>query len=224
MEINMRIDEITSKWEEAAKSDEAQGHIHPSGSISAEEYERSGRDAAAVVCDIARTYLAHKVPDIRVADFGCGDGRVLKHVSHEFDDVWGIDASPTMLERLSDRVPGVQKIESNGTDAQMLILRADLIYSWAVFIHHDIKAGSDMIMGLSEGLNPGGLLALQIPCYDEPRERGAWIDVTVWTPKHIRTAAGSSGLQVVELWNSEGQFSYDNIGKHHNRLQVFRKS
>ena len=222
----MDVDDITKAWDEVGKTDRAQRAIHPTGGMSAEEYEASGRAQAQQVSDLIWTYAVSSTPgDPKVADFGCGDGRVLKYVIEEFPDTWGIDASAAMLVKLVGRVGGVsgQTIHSDGRGDSLKDLKADFIYSLAVFIHHDHVGGRAMIGGLAAGLRPGGFLALQIPCYEHPRERSAWNDVTVWTREQIKSAVRSAGLSVVELWDNPGEFSFANVGPNHHRMQLFRK-
>jgi len=220
----MDVGEITKAWDEVGKTDHAQRAIHPTGGMSAEEYEASGRAQARQVSDLVWTYCVPHISDEpRVADFGCGDGRVLRYVKEEFPDTWGIDASDAMLTRVSQRVPGANLVASDGTEDSLKQLRADFIYSLAVFIHHDHEGGRAMIRGLARGLKPGGILALQIPCYAEARERSAWNDVTVWTKDQIERTAKLATLKVVELWENPGTFSFDAVGENHHRMQVFRK-
>jgi trans-aconitate methyltransferase len=218
------IDDITKAWDEVGRTDNAQRAIHPTGGMTPADYEASGRAQAQQVSELMWTYCIPHVPgEPRVADFGCGDGRVLKYVAEEFSDSWGVDASSAMLEKLVDRVPGVMTVQSDGTDGELDDLGADFIYSLAVFIHHDIDGGRRLIRGLANAVNPGGFLALQIPCYEIARERSAWNDVTVWTPNQLLSAMKVAGLQPVEVHTSPGEFSFSNVGEHHHRMQVFRK-
>jgi len=219
----VNINDVTSAWDDAGKGPRAQGAIHPTGSVSEEDYEASGAVQAGEVIDLIWTYvLPHMEGEPKIADFGCGDGRVLKYVAREFPESWGIDASASMLERLRDRVPGINVLESDGATG-LEDFGADFIYSMAVFIHHDIYDGKTMLRGLSRGLKQGAFLAVQIPCYSAARERKSWTDVTVWTKEQLISTARAAGLKPVEVWESEGEFSYDAVGKNHNRLQIFRK-
>lgn len=221
----MEIDEVTRAWELAAHSKEAQGYIHPAGHISDDEYEMSGRVSADLLWEAVDLYLIKTADRFSVLDFGCGDGRVLKYVQPDIGEhCYGADASQGMLDRLKQRVPMAHAICSNGVDEVLDGMGFNLIYSWAVFIHHDHRGGRDMMAGLAKAAAPGGILALQIPCYDVARERDGWIDVTVWTKELIEAAAQRAGLQVVELATSPGAFSYENAGENHLRLQVFRKN
>lgn len=220
----MGIETITTAWEQAATTDQVQLHIHPSAKGGDEGYDASGESAARDLVELGSLYLGDRWPDIRMADFGCGDGRVSKFLAGEVAELWGIDASPSMLELYGERVPGSQTLCSDGTGDALKNLKADLIFSLAVFIHHSTSDGRRMVRGLTDGLKSGGFLALQIPCYDEKREGASWIDVTVWTEQMLADCARSMGLQVVEIHKSPGAFSYEAIGLNHHRLQVFRKN
>jgi trans-aconitate methyltransferase len=220
----MEISDVTKAWDRVAGTAGAQEAIHPLGGVGSEEYEASGRSQARQVSELIWTYvIPHVDGEPRVADFGCGDGRVLRYVAEEFPDSWGLDASPIMLAKLVERVPGVATMESDGTGVSLDELGADFIYSLAVFIHHDHNGGVAMMEGLARGINPGGFLALQIPCYGVARERNSWTDVTVWTKDQIESAARTADLSVVELWENSGEFSFSAIGPNHHRMQVFRK-
>jgi len=219
----MSVDEVTRQWDRVGATDRRRSAIHPAGQLDGPSYFDSGREAAKILLDLARRYLAPSLRDIRVVDFGCGDGRVLKWIAEAADDVWGVDASQAMLEELADAVPSAKRLRSNGTDGRMSTLEADFIYSLAVFIHHDYAGGRAMLRGLSGATIPGGVLVLHIPCYEVPRERSCWDDVTVWTEDQVRSSARSAGLQVLELSVSPGEFVHPIGGPYHNTPVVFRK-
>lgn len=219
----MEVNEVAMAWEQAAKSDKAQGYIHPAGNLGTDAYEQSGQESAAALMSAISPYLGILPTNPKVLDFGCGDGRVLKYVAREFADIWGADASATMLERLARRVPEAKRIQSTATDGVMDGMGFNLIYSLAVFIHHDHSGGRDMLVGLANAAAPGAILAIQIPCYEVARERDGWIDVTVWTETLIYAAVKRAGLAVVELHKCPGEFSYENVGENHFKVQVFRK-
>jgi len=218
----MNLEAVTDKWEEAAKSDLAQAHIHPSGAQSLDNYEASGLSQAAEIQDVINLYGGGSA-NPRVADFGCGDGRVAKHLSEIYPDLWGIDASPTMLERYAERVPGAQTLLSNGVDKGLKDLKADLLFSWAVFIHHAPEEGRRLMDGLASGVKKGALLALQIPLYELPVDGGSWCSVTVWTPEMFKRSSQMAGLKIIEMHVSPGSFSYEEVGVNHTKLQVMRR-
>jgi len=221
--LTLDLNDVTAAWEVAAQSKEAQAHIHPSGNHGDEAYRDSGAGQADYVAAIAAGYLVGNHGP--VVDFGCGDGRVLEAMLGWFSgkDLWGADASATMLERLKGRIPTVNAILTNGVDGGLDALEPSLIYSWAVFIHHNHRDGAALLGALGGSLRPGGLLALQIPLYRAPTERGGWCDVSVWTEEMLADAARDAGLEIVEMTSSPGVFDYAAVGVNHGALQILRR-
>lgn len=212
---------ITAAWDAAARGDEARAAIHPLGGVSDEAYDASGAEQARMICELIRLYSPKAK---RVVDFGCGDGRVAKHLVNGALEVFGADASPAMVERLATNAPGVAGVVSNGIDGQLEPLEPDVIFSLAVFIHHSVADGQQLVRSLADAVRPGGLLLLQIPCYAAKRERRHWIDVTVWDAKTLRTTAAACGLEVLELHSHSHRFTYKSVGDEHLLPQVFRKT
>lgn len=92
------------------------------------------RDAESILTDIG--------PDLRRAgraiDIGCGVGRLAIPMARRFDEVIGVDVSPTMLERLVQncRSAGVENVHAADADAPWEEdSLADLVYSRIVFQH-----------------------------------------------------------------------------------------
>lgn len=216
---------VVSAWEQAAQSPMASQHIHPSGH-SAEEYEQSGKVQADEVVEIINAYL----PDARhLADFACGDGRVSRHLMKLFEepsarylfDVDGLDSSRTMLDRFFEATAR-HGILWDGM-GPWFGSPYDLVFAFAVFIHHDIATGYELLKNLASMVRPGGLVLVNIPIYDSSRERASWCDVTVWTATQLDEAAEAAGLTVETTWLNPGAFSYDNVGPNHGRLHVLRR-
>lgn len=211
---------ITAAWDAAARRDDARAAIHPLGGVSDEAYDASGAEQARMLCELIRLYSPQAR---RVVDFGCGDGRVAKHLVNGALEVFGADASPAMIERLETNAAGVAGVVSNGVDGKLAELEADVIFSMAVFIHHSVADGQRLVQALADAVVPGGLLLLQIPCYAAKRERRHWIDVTVWDAKTLRATAAACGLEVLELHSHSHRFAFTAIGDEHLLPQVFRK-
>ena len=215
--MSQRYQDIIERWEDAGSSDEASLAIHPTGGRPL-DYERSGFEAALEVMSILNP---HTHPDGTVLDFGCGDGRVLRHLGGRYDHTAGYDTSESMRSRAHHTCRRALILdELNGSHE-----RFDLVFSYAVFIHHTHTDGVQMLNSIAKLLVRGtGLAAVQIPVYDEARAPQSWIDVGVWTPPMLHEAADACGLEVVTLHRNLGAFSFDNIGVHHGRLQVFRRN
>jgi len=210
----MSYEDTIKKWDDAAHTSQARGHIHPSGNIDDEAYELSGYTAARHVLRVLPPPSF-----ISILDFGCGDGRVLRHLAGRYHDSFGFDTSPRMVSACQRNVPVATVANSltslSGEDI-------DAIFSYAVFIHHRHADGSTMLKQLAH-LFPNATFALQIPLYEVAREPTTWTDVGVWTLPLLEAAADGAGLKVERAYISPGEFSYDRIGHSHNELQVLTR-
>ncbi|MCE9650175.1 MAG: trans-aconitate 2-methyltransferase [Parvibaculum sp.] len=102
-----------------------------------------------------------------VVDVGCGPGNSTELLVERYPDarVTGMDSSPDMLTAARQRLPGVDFVEGDAANWKPRT-PADLIYGNAVFQWlPDHDALFPRLMG---ELNPGGVLALQMP--DNRRE------------------------------------------------------
>lgn len=166
----MSIDTVINAWNKADPS-----AIHPTRGLSEEAYRESGQVQAEL--------LATVLPSgCRVVDFGCGDGRVTIPLAALGYEVIGTDSSPNMLDRLAAANPTIPVLLTNGTDlAERLACKVDSVISLAVLIHHSYESGERIIQGLRAAVRVNGLLILDWPVSDEPREGDSWISVTTWT-------------------------------------------
>lgn len=218
------FEEVISQWDQVAGTTQARTAIHPAGTIEDEvEYFESGRETALAILRIASRYVPRPLRELRIADFGCGDGRILKWIAEVVDDTWAIDASKNMLDRLKLTVPKANRLHSDALDGRMSGLDADLIFAAAVFIHHDHASGEAMLGELAKSVAPGGILVLQIPCYDVPRERSHWTDVTTWSRSQITRATRQLSLEILELHSMPGEFDPLNISSEYGLPVILRR-
>lgn len=188
------IDQETYQgWLEASRKETVNLHIHPAGG-SVETYLKSGEEDAKRVLEYVK-------PTDLVMDYGCGNGRVMQFIPQSI----GIDAV-----RYADWV--LKPEEFNG--------KVDVIYSISVFIHNSYESGCEVIKWMKEHINPSGLMLLQIPIYDEPKNPLNWTDVGVWTEDMFRKAV--EGLEIVELHTNPGSFSFETIGSNHHKFQILK--
>ena len=206
-------DDTVKKWDEVARTDQQSSAIHPAADSGFEAYERSGFESALRVMQV------FPPGPYRVLDYGCGNGRVARHLVGRYEEVVGYDTSEAMREAYS------QNVLYSSVLGDLDYAVVDRVYSWCVFFHHNYADGRRMLVELAAmpGLEPGALLALHIPIYDVAREPGTWIDVGVWTPAQFRDACDAAGLEVVETHPSPGAFSHQSAGVNHDRLQILRK-
>lgn len=208
-------DDTIKAWDDVARTEGRSVAIHPAGS-DWEAYERSGFEGALEVMRIAKAY---KIPvrETRVLDYGCGDGRVARHLGRW--TVVGYDTSDEMRNAFISVAPA----HFIATNSLKPFLRGmtSLVYSFAVWIHHSYADGARMLKELAQA-TPGALLALQIPIYSVPREPENWTDVGVWTKAQMEAACAEAGIEILELHTNPGAFSYEKIGPNHGKLQVLR--
>lgn len=129
-----------NRWDEFAQKD-AEFYIYtergvdftsPSGQAL---FHKSGRDEVA---RILRESEGHVNSFGRAIEIGCGVGRLAMPMAERFDDVIGVDISPTMLAKLHEncRVDGISNVRGFLTDHDWYDHGpADLVYSVLVFQH-----------------------------------------------------------------------------------------
>lgn len=214
----MAFDETVQKWDEVAHTG-ASAAIHPAGAISDEAYERSGFEAALQVMQI---FPCKPYGDYALLDYGCGNGRVARHLAGRYWSIWGYDTSLEMRRQFNGIIhPKSGRAADGPGDGYWPGVFG--VYSFAVWIHHTYADGARMLKELAAQVASGTKLALQIPLYTEPREPENWTDVGVWTPEQFETAVHEAGLVVEHYTANTHAFSYDLIGAAHNALQILKK-
>lgn len=207
--------ELGDRWEEAAKSDGARAAI---STAPADTYDESGRGPAeqlVALVDPAR------YPNL--IEFGCGDGRVTKHLAERYQTVLACDLSPTMLAKVEDRkLRNCVTLLTDGTDPNVPVASYDAAYSDSVLLHNTKDDVREIVRGLRGVVRVGGLFAFQLPCYESfPHEPDTWTDVGVWTPREIRALAYQGGWRPEVVNVNPGYFRWDDIGPVHGALHLF---
>ena len=193
-------------WHEIAKTDKADWYIHPSGGSI--DYETSGIQSAKEV-------QSHLKKGAKVLEYGCGNGRILRHI--EARKV-GVDIVPEFVEQAKQIGLNAELISEFKFEAEF-----DLVYSITVFIHMTKEQCKEALRNIHNALKVGGVALLQIPVYEHDKEPNSFIDVGVWKEEQLREAAKEIGFEVVELHTNKGAFSYDYIGSNHEKLQILKK-
>ncbi|HEY5410568.1 MAG TPA: class I SAM-dependent methyltransferase, partial [Caulobacteraceae bacterium] len=102
-----------------------------------------------------------------IVEFGCGAGRILRHIYEQGRDCAGIDISPTMVDLCRRLVPQAQAHVFAGGRTPLPDGCASLVYSYAVVQH--ISRLSDYFAAFDEMCRlvaPGGVLRVQVACDD----------------------------------------------------------
>ena len=130
-------------------------------SSSRREYDATGELLAR---DILRAFDAHRRPDEeypRWLDFGCGSGRVARHVAHApaVGRMSGVDVDAKAVAWLSLRVPfGRFHAIAAEPPAPLPGSSFDVVYAVSVFSHFDEGATDAWLAEIARLLRPGGLL------------------------------------------------------------------
>ena len=107
----------------------------------------------------------------RVIDLGCGPGNSTELLVERWPAarVTGIDSSPEMLRGARERLPEVEWVQADVRDYRPE-RPVDLVFANAVL--HWVPDHERFFPSLLEQLEPGGVLAIQMPCnHDEPSHR-----------------------------------------------------
>jgi cyclopropane fatty-acyl-phospholipid synthase-like methyltransferase len=193
-------------WKDAPNTGKGDYYIHPSGGT--ESYKTSGKASAEQVSK----YLKKGQ---KVLEYGCGNGRIMRHISYECE---GVDIVPEFVQQANDE--GMKASLIKGYDFKPVF---DVVYSITVFIHLSKEDGKKALQNIHKALKPGGLALLEIPIYEKAKDPNAWIDVGTWTEKQLRDVCDAIGFEVVELHTNKGEFTYNNVGPNHAALQVLKK-
>jgi trans-aconitate 2-methyltransferase len=99
----------------------------------------------------------------RIYDLGCGAGNVTAALAQRWPraSIVGVDSSAQMLDKAAQAWPQIQW-QQQRLDQWRAQPRADLIYSNAAL--HWLPDHEQLFPALMDSLEPGGVLAVQMPC------------------------------------------------------------
>ena len=117
----------------------------------------SGEAHIASVLDIITRHFGGMQSMSSALDFGCGVGRLVLPLSRRFEQVTGVDVSPTMIELARQRVGDDPRIDFvHSLLAIEPSRRYDLVHSYIVMQHIRPKQGYPIISSLLDRVAPGG--------------------------------------------------------------------
>ena len=135
--------------------------LFETGSLHYHSYQKSGQEAAHEIVSLCKVFSNSPIHSI--LDWGCGTGRVTRHLPDYFPGakITGADVNPSCIEWLQNNIPDIQWILSNATDrGENLIGSYDLIIALSVLTHLPANEQANWLNKLHSLLNPQGLVWL----------------------------------------------------------------
>ncbi|WP_030610293.1 class I SAM-dependent DNA methyltransferase [Streptomyces sclerotialus] len=137
--------------------------------------------------------------DGKVADLGCGPGDLTAHLHGLGLDVFGVDASPVMIELARDAHPGLRF--EVGSMAALDIedgALSGVLSRWSV-IHTPPQDLPAILAEIARVLAPGGHLLIDFPATDGPHHETQAYDHAVatayrWSPDRLAELLREHGL------------------------------
>jgi ubiquinone/menaquinone biosynthesis C-methylase UbiE len=166
---------LQKKWDTFGKTNAMWAVLTASREWSQEEFFATGIEEINSLMGYMDS-LDINVSKKKALDFGCGLGRLTQALADHFDEVHGVDISPSMIE-------GAKKYNRHGTQCQYHLNTTgalegfsdntfDLIYSNIVLQHIQPRHTKRYVIEFLRILSPQGLLVFQLP--DDQIDRKAY--------------------------------------------------
>jgi ubiquinone/menaquinone biosynthesis C-methylase UbiE len=164
------IDTLKGAWDAAGKDDPFWSVLSvrdkQKNRWDAQEFLQTGVDEINQVMSHLRE-LGLDVSRRRALDFGCGPGRLTQALAGHFEQVDGVDISPSMIalaERLNQRGNHCRYHLNDTDDLRRFEDHTfDLVYSSITLQHVGPANARSYLKEFIRVLNPGGLLVFQLP-------------------------------------------------------------
>ena len=148
------------------------------GHVTIAEHIKEGLQAANMLEDILKREGIEPQSLGRVLDFGCGCGRVLRHLHRAWPNaqLFGSDVDEELVGWVRKRLHGVAHFHVNNflPPCQFGSQSFDVVYAVSVFTHMDKKAQSAWLNEFSRIIKPGGLLLLTVHPLGQDEELRHW--------------------------------------------------
>jgi len=161
---------------------------------------------ASSVRNWAKTLPRHSI----VLDIGCGTGiPVSKILIREGFTVYGLDASPSMVEAFKQNFPGNRVACEAAEDSSFFDLKFDAVISWGLLFLLPQDAQGIVIRKAAGALKRGGKFL-----FTSPPKPVHWDDAMTGQPsmslgaEKYRELLEASGLSLIEEFEDEGENHY----------------
>ena len=145
-----------------------------------------------------------------VLDIGCGTGLPITQVLiHRGFQVYGVDASPSMVAAFRANFPSVPVECAAAEDSTFFSRTFDAAVSWGLFFLLDDETQRRLIARVAAALNPGGRFL-----FTSPRQVCSWADAMTHQPslslgyEAYKSALESRGMVLTETLLSAGDNFY----------------
>jgi 2-polyprenyl-3-methyl-5-hydroxy-6-metoxy-1,4-benzoquinol methylase len=175
-DLQKLFDHIQSNWEEFGKREPHWSVVvadeYQQSNIQAHEdqfYRTGEQHVAQLFGSLARNHVEHR--GFRTClDYGCGVGRITRHLAERFEKVFAYDISLPHLNCAEDYLN--RENVSNVTLSHLkrvadieTLPKVDVAYSMIVLQHNPPPVIAFIIEALIRSLNPGGVAFFQVPTY-----------------------------------------------------------
>jgi len=175
----MDIKKLQNTWNELGKRDAFWSILTDSdkkdNKWNIEEFFTTGQKEITSIIEYLKS-LRINIQYKKALDFGCGVGRLTQALGYHFDEVYGVDIAPSMIELAEKYNVHGAKCKYCLNESDNLNLFADntfnFIYSNIVFQHMKPKYSKKYIKEFLRILLPGGLLIFQQPSREKKKTDG----------------------------------------------------
>jgi SAM-dependent methyltransferase len=189
-----------------ATPDKSNGYEEVASTFIAGRGRNSSGIGAAVVADWSEALPA----DATVLDLGCGTGVPISQALIERGfNVFGVDASPTMVAAFRTRFPGVPVECAAVEDSNFFDRTFDAVVAWGLFFLLDAEVQHTLIKKIANVLRRGGRLL-----FTAPSQSCCWRDAMTGRTsislghEAYRQALEVEGMSLVGTRRDEGENHY----------------
>lgn len=166
----MELKDLQKNWDKFGKTDPLWAILTHSdkkgGKWQTDDFFKTGITEVATVMQYIES-LGINIFRRKALDFGCGVGRLTQALAHYFDEVYGVDIAPSMIElaRKENRHDDKCRYYLNETDDLKLFPddTLDFIYTNITLQHMQPGYSKNYLKEFIRILVPGGLLIFQLP-------------------------------------------------------------
>jgi len=165
------LEKIQSNWEGFAQADPLWAICVDSEKRgrrwTQEEFFATGEREIGAIMEYLRSQSLSPSRNSVALDFGCGVGRLTRALAQHFDECWGVDISPTMIQLAKDyhgNHPRLSFFLNQFDDLrQFPDARFGFIYTSITLQHIPKRYVRRYLQDLIRVLRPGGIFVFQVP-------------------------------------------------------------